>query len=583
MHTLLLHTTQEDDSVEWQSEEGVSTSTSALRQFLKEKLPEYMIPSAFVRLLRLPLTPNGKVDRKALPAPDQTRPELEGVDYVAPQTPIEHHLVEIWKELLGLERVGIHDNFFELGGHSLLATQLVSRLRAGEEGVEIPLRIVFESPTIAGIADFIEREQQQRLRGQQALSTRSSKWVVGILGVDRSSEKSVMMGVLPLSFAQKRLWFLDQFEPGSSAYNIPSAVGMEGILNVEALEESFVEIIKRHEVLRTIFVSSSTVEGEPRLLIRESVPFMVSLIDLQQLIVVVVVGGVGGGGGVVKILSSEDSPAAETTTTSDGGAFTERVGLASEEARRPFDLSSGTLLRASVLQMLSNNDEDESGQQNDRVLLFNMHHIVSDGWSIQILIKEMGIFYQYLSTTKTEQEDRWLVVEEDVISDLAIQYADFGYWQQQWLQGEVLSEQLKYWKEKLNHGDIPSLQLPTDHSRPAIQTFDGGASGSLELSRSVCNQLQAVCQGGDVTIFMTLLAAFQILLYPYSGGQEHFAIGSPIANRNRMEIEGLIGFFVNTLVLKSDVSPNPTFTTSVVRWCQKDLPGSIPTSRHAIR
>ena len=136
----IVTTTQEDDSVEWQSEEGVSTSTSALRQFLKEKLPEYMIPSAFVRLLRLPLTPNGKVDRKALPAPDQTRPELEGVDYVAPQTPIEHHLVEIWKELLGLERVGIHDNFFELGGHSLLATQLVSRLRAGEEGVEIPLR-----------------------------------------------------------------------------------------------------------------------------------------------------------------------------------------------------------------------------------------------------------------------------------------------------------------------------------------------------------------------------------------------------------------------------------------------------------
>ena len=269
-----------DDSssvVEWQSEEGVSTSTSALRQFVKEKLPEYMIPSAFVRLLRLPLTPNGKVDRKALPAPDQTRPELEGVDYVAPSTPIEEQLVEIWKQLLGLERVGIHDNFFELGGHSLLATQLVSRLRAADkEGVEIPLRIVFESPTIAGIADFIEREEQQRLRGgattQQettallltsssstsstSTTTRSSsKWLVGILPVDRSSEKNVMMGVLPLSFAQKRLWFLDQFEPGSSTYNIPSAVAIEGIFNVEALEESFVEIIKRHEVLRSIFVS----------------------------------------------------------------------------------------------------------------------------------------------------------------------------------------------------------------------------------------------------------------------------------------------------------------------------------------
>ncbi len=160
-------------------------------------------------------------------------------------------------------------------------------------------------------------------------------------------------------------------------------------------------------------------------------------------------------------------------------------------------------------------------------------------------------------------EDRWwLVVEDDVISDLAIQYADFGYWQQQWLQGEVLSEQVKYWKEKLKHddGDIPSLQLPTDHSRPAIQTFNGGSSILKELSSTVCHQLQALCHGGDVTMFMTLLAAFQILLYRYSGGQEHFAIGSPIANRNRMEIEGLIGFFVNTLVLKSDVSgANLTF------------------------
>ena len=160
---------------------------------------------------------------------------------------------------------------------------------------------------------------------------------------------------------------------------------------------------------------------------------------------------------------------------------------------------------------------------------------------------------------REEEEERWLVVEEDVISDLAIQYADFGYWQQQWLQGEVVSEQLKYWKEKLNHGDIASLQLPTDHSRPAIQTFNGGASKSLDLSSTVCNQVQALCHGGDVTIFMTLLAAFQILLYRYSGGQEYFAIGSPIANRNRMEIEGLIGFFVNTLVLKSDLSQNPTF------------------------
>ena len=332
-----------DDSssvVEWQSEEGVSTSTSALRQFVKEKLPEYMIPSAFVRLLRLPLTPNGKVDRKALPAPDQTRPELEGVDYVAPSTPIEEQLVEIWKQLLGLERVGIHDNFFELGGHSLLATQLVSRLRAADkEGVEIPLRIVFESPTIAGIADFIEREEQQRLRGgattQQettallltsssstSTTTRSSsKWLVGILPVDRSSEKNVMMGVLPLSFAQKRLWFLDQFEPGSSTYNIPSAVAIEGIFNVEALEESFVEIIKRHEVLRSIFVSpnsssnTTVVEGEPRLVIRESVPFMLSLIDLQQCVVVVVVGNNGGnsGGGVVG--EEHHSPASSSETT----------------------------------------------------------------------------------------------------------------------------------------------------------------------------------------------------------------------------------------------------------------------------
>ncbi len=230
--------TQKDDDNNL-SEEGVSTSTSALRQFVKEKLPEYMIPSAFVTLDRLPLTPNGKVDRKALPAPDQTRPELEGVHYVAPSTAIEEQLVEIWKQLLGLERVGIHDNFFELGGHSLLATQLVSRLLRGQQegGVEIPLRIVFESPTIAAIAHFMEREQQ-RLRAQPTMtsssssSSSSSLWsVVGILPIDRS-EKSVMTGtVLPLSFAQKRLWFLDQFEPASSTYNIPSSLRIEGIVN----------------------------------------------------------------------------------------------------------------------------------------------------------------------------------------------------------------------------------------------------------------------------------------------------------------------------------------------------------------
>ena len=561
------------------SEEGVSsgtTSTKRLREFVKEKLPEYMIPSAFVTLERLPLTPNGKVDRKALPAPDQRPEDLSS--YVAPTTPIQQHLVEIWRQLLGLQQVGIHDNFFELGGHSLLATQLVSRIRA-VEGVEIPLKVVFESPTIAAIADLVEREGEQQWtddkigRERDYSTSSSSVVVVDVLVVDRSHQKNendVMNGVLPLSFAQKRLWFLDQFEPGSSTYNIPTSISLDGVKvhgdDCQALEESFVEVINRHEVLRTTFVSSQTtmMEGEPRLVIREWIPFVLSLIDLRGLLIDVVVGGGSG--------SEEDDSI--VMGISDGGRVL--FDLANEEVRRPFDLTNGPVIRASVVSLWwSNNnpdeEEDDGRQEYDVVLLLNMHHIASDGWSMRIFIKEMQIFYSYFScccsnninnrTDKDEKDDssRRLVVEDEVMSDLAIQYADFGYWQQQWLQGEVLSGEVKYWKEKLMSQDgelVPALQLPTDHPRPAIQTFDGGKSKRLELSSSVCRGLQELCQGGEnnVTLFMALLAAFEILLYAYSGGQECFAIGSPIANRNRMEIEGLIGFFVNTLVLKSDVS-----------------------------
>ena len=454
---------------------------SELRGFLKEKLPAYMIPSAFVFVDIMPLTPTGKIDRKALPAQEKRRPDMDE-SYMAPHTPVEELVAGVWAQLLHVEQVGVHDNFFDLGGHSLLATQVVSKLRQAF-GVDLPLRFLFEAPTVAGLAERIETAR----RSEPGLEAPS----IGRLSRD---------GDLPLSFAQQRLWFLDQLMPGSIAYNITGAVRLTSPLNIAALEQSITEVLRRHEVLRTTF---RVVDGQPFQSIAPAKPFILPVTDLKDL------------------------PEAEREA--------EARRLATEEAHRPFDLAKGPLFRVTLLRL----------GEEDHIVQYAMHHIVSDGWSIGIFNKEVGLLYHSFSTGQPSP-----------LPELAIQYADFAHWQREWLQGEVLEAQLSYWKKQLA-GSPPALELPTDRPRPAVQTFHG-AGQSIVLPQSLTEALKGLSRQEGVTLFMTLLAAFKVLLCRYTG-QEDIVVGTPIAGRNRAEIEPLIGFFINTLVLRTDLSGDPSF------------------------
>ncbi|WP_445299506.1 amino acid adenylation domain-containing protein [Microcoleus sp. B3-A4] len=479
-----------------------ATTNSQLRNFLKEKLPEYMIPGVFVSLDALPLTPSGKVDRRALPTPKLLR-EIDD-NFTAPRSPIEERLVAIWASVLGIEQVSIHDNFFELGGHSLLATQVISRVREAF-GVELPLHTLFEEPTLAGLAKSVETASRAEKGSLQALP---------ISPISRE-------GDLPLSFAQQRLWFLDQLMSGTPLYNLPNALRLKGSLNVTALEQSLSEIVRRHEALRTTF---SAVNGQPIQVIHPAVTLLLPIVDLRKL------------------------PETEREA--------EAQRLAAEEAQRPFDLVNEQLFRVKLLHL----------GQEEYCLLLTMHHIVSDGWSLGVFMRELTALYEAFSTEKSSS-----------LPELPIQYADFGVWQNEWLVGEVLEVQLNYWKRHLG-GQLPVLELPTDRPRPPVQTYRG-ARQSLELPKKSSDALKALSQQEGVTLFMTLLAVFQILLYRYTG-QEDVIVGSPIANRNRVEIEGLIGFFVNTLVLPTELSGEPSFRELLGRvrevalgaYAHQDLP-----------
>jgi amino acid adenylation domain-containing protein len=473
--------------------EEPAPTVSELRGFLAERLPEYMVPSLFVPLPGLPLTANGKVDRRALPAPGGERPELDA-EFVAPRTPVERQLAEIWCAVLGVERVGVHDDFFELGGQSLLATQIVSRLRE-VCGVEIPLRSLFQQPTLAGLALAVEAA---RFGGQAAQGA-------PIVALPRDGHE------LPLSFAQERLWFIDQLVPGLAAYNIPGAVRMRGSLDLAALEASFTEILRRHEVLRTTFTAATAAEtaGRPVALIGSPYPYPVPLVDLSAL----------------------PEPAREP----------EARRLANGAAGEPFDLSRGPLLRALILRLAP----------RDHLMALILHHIVYDMWSREVFLGELGVLYNAFATGRPSP-----------LRDLDIQYADFAHWQRQWLTGEVLAEQLAYWRRQL--AAVPTaLELPTDRPRPAVQTFRG-TRRFLHLSPERTAALQALAQARGVTLFITLLAAFDVLLLRYTG-QDDLPVGSPIANRNRLETEPLMGFFANTLVLRSDLSGGIRFSELLPR------------------
>jgi amino acid adenylation domain-containing protein len=460
---------------------GSRPTTSELRSFLQQKLPDYMLPSAFVRLEALPINPNGKVDRRALPAPERMRSELAS-EYLAPRTPIEEVLAGIWAEVLKVERVSIYDSFFELGGHSLLATQVISRAREAFQ-TEIPLRYLFEAPTVAGLAERIEAAMKAR-RGLQEPPIRP---------VSRNQ-------AMPVSFAQQRLWFIDQLEPGNPSYNMPSAVRLTGMLNVAALEASLNEIVRRHESLRTTF---ATVDGQAVQLIAPELSLSLPVVDLTQY--------------------SESEREAQVRK------------LMAEEAQQPFDLAQGPLVRARLLRL----------GPTDHIALFTMHHIISDEWSLGVLMRELAALYTAFCNK-----------EPSPLPELPIQYADFAHWQRHWLQGEVLEAQLAYWRQQLG-GNVRPLKLPYDYPRPAVQTYRG-ALHSFTLSAQVSSGLKALSRQEGVTMFMTLLAALQTLLHRYTE-QDEIVVGTDVANRNRLETEALIGFFVNHLVLRAELSGNPTF------------------------
>ena len=481
----------------------VSTAEAGqLREHLRQSLPDFLIPAAFVTLDEMPLSPNGKVDRKRLPAPDAAATPTTD-QYVAPRNQIEELLCGIYAAVLGLERVGIHDNFFELGGHSLLATQLVSRVREAFE-IELPLQALFAEPDVAGLAAQVTA----------ALQTGQNLAAPPLTATARDEK-------LPLSFAQQRLWFLDQLEPNSPFYNNPSAFRLKGRLDTAALERSLNEIIRRHEVLRTSFRLAGS---EPVQQIAAELTLTIPHHDLRHL----------------------------DETEREAAA----LRLAQEEAMRPFDLAQGPLLRAALIRLA----------EDDDVLLLTLHHIISDGWSVGVFIREIVELY---TATISGAEAR--------LPELPIQYADYARWQRAWLQGDTLQRQLAYWTDKLR-GRPTVLELPTDRPRPAIVT-SRGATISFSLPKPLQDALISLSRQEGVTLFMTLLAAFQTLLARYSN-QHDISVGTPIASRTRAETENLIGFFVNTLVMHTDLSGDPEFTELLARvretalgaYAHQDLP-----------
>jgi amino acid adenylation domain-containing protein len=461
---------------------GTDGDAAELRAHLKAQLPEHMVPSAIVAMDALPLTPNGKVDRAGLPAPDARA--LERTAYAAPRTPAEVAMAEIWAEVLGVEPVGIHDDFFALGGHSLLATRVVSRVRQSL-GVELPLRHLFESPTIAELCRHLD-------------DGGTADAAPPIVRADRSAP-------LPPSFAQERLWFVDRLIPGSSAYNMPVVLPVHGA-SVELVERVLSEVVRRHEALRTTFAAAG---GSAVQVIAPPAPVRVKVVELGAM--------------------------------DDEARRHALPRILSEELGRPFDLERGPLFRGTLLRV----------DDREQVLALVMHHIVGDAWSVDVLTAEVRTLLAAFSAG-----------EPSPLAPLPLQYADFAAWQRQWLRGEVLDAQLAYWKEKLA-GAPALLELPTDRPRPPVQTFNGSMV-PVYVRRETVDRLNALARSEGATLFMVLLAAFDVLLASYSG-MDDVVVGSPIAGRNRTEVEGLIGFFVNNLVLRTDLSGKPSFQQVVAR------------------
>ena len=472
-----------------------------LRRFAQLYLPDYMVPAAFVQLEQMPLTANRKVDRRALPAPDYSAAESAGA-FVEPRDAIQELLADIWAGVLGVERIGLTDNFFERGGHSLLATQVVSRIRDAFK-VDVPLRALFESPSVLGLAEKV----RAAIRAQQDLPAPPLRPVA-------------REGKLPLSFAQQRLWFLDQLEPGNPFYNFSRAVRLHGPLDFSALSQALDQIVVRHESVRTVFGE----DDDPFQQVNAARSLSLLLTDLVDL--------------PAELREQEANR------------------LVAEEIRRPFDLSRDLLLRVKLIRIGA----------EDHLLVLTLHHIAADGWSLGVLFRELTALYGAFANQKPPP-----------LPVLPIQYVDFAVWQREWLQGEVLSKLVTYWQKQLA-GAPPQLNLSTDIPRPAVQSFRG-AYERQTISVHLVNSLKQLSRSQGASLFMTCLAAFQLLLSRYSG-QEDLVVGTDVANRTRVETEGLIGFFTNLLPLRAQISANQTFTewlrrvreTTLEAYAHQELP-----------
>jgi acyl carrier protein len=473
---------------------GVEVKVDQLLAQLKQRLPNFMLPAVVVAIDALPLTVSGKVDRRELAA--RAVYIESNRTYAAPRTLTEKLLATLWSSVLKVNQVGVNDNFFELGGHSLLAIQLMTRIRE-TFSKEITLRHFFERPTLAELAQVVDAALRQ----------------VEPMSIPKLSPASRDID-LPLSFAQRRLWLLDQLETNRNLYNLSGGLRFRGPLNFIAIEQALAEVFRRHEVLSTRFV---TRDGQPRQLIAVTGPVFLPIVDLSRV----------------------DETRRVSTVQK----------LSVEEARRPFDLTRGPLLRAGLIKL----------SEEDHIGLFTMHHIVSDAWSMSLLLHELTRLYTAFNRGETSP-----------LPELKIQYHDFAVWQQTYLTGELLAEQVNYWKRQL--ADAPVLlNLPLDRPRPAIQSYSGGQE-SLILPPQITDDLNKLCRRENMTQYMVLLASFQLLLAWYSG-QDDILVGAPVAGRDQIESEVLVGFFVNTLVLRTRLSGNPDFR-EVLRRVRETLLGA---------
>ncbi|HEX6862760.1 MAG TPA: condensation domain-containing protein, partial [Thermoanaerobaculia bacterium] len=451
-----------------------------LRAYLLERLPDYMVPAAFVPVEALPLTPSGKVDRKALAAggPD---PRWDAARDDGPRTPIEELLAGLWAEVLGLERVGIHDGFFDLGGHSLLATRLVARLR-GAFGVELPLRALFERPSVAELAKLLD----SRTRQSHGLAAPPLERASG-------SPES------PLSFVQQSVWLIDRIEGGSATYNMTASLELTGRLDATALAGSFEDVIERHAILRTSFALRGS---EPRQVVHPRLEVPLLLVDLSAL------------------------PA---------GRRGEIAGDVHRQLRSPFDLAKAPLLRIALLR----------SAPDLHILQLCQHHIVSDAWSIGILVREVAACYEARARGARA-----------ALPPLPVQYADYADWQRRWLRGEALEKLLTFWHRQLGT-EPPAARLPALRPVPAVRTRRGGRR-TFPLPTALERALRTLARREEVTLFMLLLGAFQALLHR-STGQEDLVLVAAASRRDRLETEGLIGCFLNMLPLRASLTGDLSF------------------------